>query len=85
MSNYPCSLVHGGSDPVGKICFRFPNFIFNSPASLIKLGVNKSTTLCEHVFLCTLAYITPLPCNSEQNKVSRLNQTLLHYTDGRKL
>lgn len=39
MSNYPCSAVHEGSDPVGKSVLYF--YIFYSAATLIWLGVSE--------------------------------------------
>lgn len=42
MSNYPCSLVHGGGDPVGKSVLYFLNFIFYLPARLLQLGVSET-------------------------------------------
>lgn len=46
MSNYPCSLVHGGSDPVGKSVLYFFEFhILFSTARLLQLGVNERVML----------------------------------------
>lgn len=49
MSNYPCSAVHGGSDPVGKISFISLNFIFYSPATLIQLAESERVMLHKYV------------------------------------
>lgn len=90
MSNYPCSVVHGGSDPVGNQ-FQISEFhiLFTSKPHTVRWEWEAHTVqVCQSFVFseCTITQsdvILP-PCNSRQSKMSRPNQTqllMVHYRD----
>lgn len=89
MSNYPCSAVHGGSDPVGKSVLYF--YIFYSAGTLMvrcereahAVQVCKSFLFLERTI--TQSDVTLPSCKSHQNKMSQRQSHMLGYRDGLKL
>ncbi len=94
MANYLCSVVHGGSDPVGKsvLDFRISYFIHHESVRVRCEWEGYAARVCPSFLLrecrITQSDVTVPACSSQENKASKLNQRqslMLHYRDGSSL